>query len=68
MPGNPSNISHTGVPVVGMEIEDILDGYGCTKQVTGSGMYDALWLTGRSRCLIVDAKALQSSARMNGGV
>ena len=57
MPSYPSDISHTGIFVVGMEIEDVLDGDGCTKKVAGSGMYDALGLTCGSRCLIVNAKA-----------
>jgi hypothetical protein len=51
---DPSNICHTRVFVVGVEIEYVFDSQGRAKQVTAGGVNNTLWLACRSGCLVVD--------------
>jgi len=48
---NPANIGHAGELVLRVDIEDVLDGQGGSKKVTGSGVDNTFWFTSGSRCL-----------------
>jgi hypothetical protein len=48
MAGNPTDVGHASKPILGMHIEDILDGQGSSKKVTGSGVNDAFRFAGGS--------------------
>jgi hypothetical protein len=48
---DPADVSHASESVVGMEVEDILDGQGSTEQVAPSRMHDTFRLSRRTRCL-----------------
>lgn len=43
--GDPADIGHAGEPVIGMEIEDILDGQRCAEYVPSRRVYDTLRLS-----------------------
>ena len=49
--GNPANISHAGEPVLGMDIEGVFEGHGCSKEVTCSGVDNTFRFTSGSRGL-----------------
>ena len=48
---DPADISHASELVLGMDIEDVLEGQGSSEEVTSSGVNDTLWLAGGSRGL-----------------
>ena len=49
--GDPADIGHTSELVLGMDIEDVLEGQGSSEEVTSSGVNDTLWLAGGPRGL-----------------
>jgi hypothetical protein len=51
MPSDPTDISHAGIPVIRVDIEDIFMRQGCAEQVPGRRMYDTFRLACRARRL-----------------
>jgi Ca2+-binding RTX toxin-like protein len=49
--GNPADIGHAGELVLGVDIEDVLDGQGSSEKVTSSGVNDTFWFASGSRGL-----------------
>src|SRR6478735_6676634 len=49
MTSNPSNISHTSINIIFVNIKDILDGSSSAQKVTTSGVNDTLGSTSRAR-------------------
>jgi hypothetical protein len=49
--GNPANVGDAGIPVLGMDIEDVLEGQGSTEKVTTGGVDNTFWLASGSRGL-----------------
>jgi hypothetical protein len=43
---DPTDVGHASKLVIGMDIEDVLDGKRSAKKITGSCVYDTLWFTG----------------------
>jgi len=48
---DPTDIGHTGEPVLGVDIENVLEGQGSAEEVTTGGVDDTLWLASGSRGL-----------------
>ena len=48
---NPADIGHTGELVLGVDIEDVLEGQSSSEKVTTSGVNNTLWFTSGSRGL-----------------
>ena len=46
--GDPADVSHAREPVPRVDIKDVLDSQGGSKEVTGGGMDDTLWLASGS--------------------
>ena len=46
--GDPTDISHAGEFILGVDIEDVLEGQGSFEKVTTSGVNDTLWLASGS--------------------
>ena len=46
MTGDPAEVSHAAVPVVGVHLEHILDSHSSTEEVTTDSVHDTLGLTG----------------------
>lgn len=51
MPGNPSNIGHTGKSVVGVGVKDVFEGKSGTEEVTTSAVDNTFRLTSGTRGL-----------------
>ena len=51
MTGDPADISHACEPVPRVDVEDVLDSQGSSKEITTGGMDDTLWLASGSRGL-----------------
>lgn len=51
MPGNPSNIGHTGKSVVGVGVKDVFEGEGGTEEVTTSAVDNTFRHTSGTRGL-----------------
>jgi hypothetical protein len=49
--GDPADIGHTCELVLGVDIEDVLDGQRGSEKVFGGSVDDNLWLSGGSRGL-----------------
>lgn len=49
--GNPTNIGHAAEPILGVDIEDVLDGQGGSEKVTSSGMDNTFWFASGTRGL-----------------
>ena len=51
MTGNPADIGHASEPVLGVDIEDVLDGQGSSKKITSSGVNNTLRFSSGARGL-----------------
>lgn len=51
VPSDPADISHAGIPVIRLDIEDIFMGQGCAEQVSARRMYDTFRLARGARRL-----------------
>ena len=51
MTGDPADIGHAGELVLGVDIEDVLEGQGSSEKVTTGGVNNTLWLASGSRGL-----------------
>ena len=51
MTGDPTDISHAGELVLGVDIENVFEGQGSSEEITSSGVNDTLWLASGSRGL-----------------
>ena len=51
VPSDPADISQTGIPVIGMDIEDVFMGQGCAEQVASRRMHDTFRLARGTRRL-----------------
>jgi hypothetical protein len=62
---NPADISHAGIPVIGMDIEDIFMRQAYAKQVPGRRVYDTFRLACRARRLQRTQKCADEYALVN---
>jgi hypothetical protein len=65
---DPTNVSHTGEPVIRMDVKDILDGHGRREKVSSSGMDNSLGFSGGSRRLQGDASIKDKKQKPSIGV
>ena len=65
MTGDPADISHAGELVLGVDIENVLEGQGSSEKVTASGMNDTLWLASGSGGLKKSRLAVRCSCWMD---
>jgi len=49
--GDPADIGHTSEPILGVDIENVLDGQGSSKKVTSSGVDNTFWFASGTRGL-----------------
>ena len=51
MTGDPADVGHAGEPILGVDVEDVLEGEGSSEEIATSGMDNTFWFSGRSRGL-----------------
>jgi len=59
--GDPADIGHTSKPVLGVDIENVLEGQGSAEKVTPGGVDDTLWLASGPRGLKESRSVVRNS-------